>query len=815
MVGKTVSDTITARPVISYALAGTDTQYDIIASGTPATGDCVESGSGASDGKQYTCRYTVASGNSGSFGVKVGTSTADPAGNTLASAYTHGTTLTADTTLPTITAAIYNGSTITLTMSENVAVSGTKTGSDFTITGGGAPTVSSYTISGSTVTLTLSTAITGGGSVTLAYAKNATAANRIKDTAGNELGAVSSQSVTSKSISVSIVSTDDYINATEDNSAVLIAGTSSGLANNTTITITLDDADADTNADHTFTATTNSTGAWTTANTDLTAARIQALDEGEMTITASADGAGSGTRTVIYDATAPTATAQSVSGGYVDAAEDDSNVSVYTTGNEMLSAVTYSITDGTDTKTPTGKRSGIYSEKLDNAMSAITLANSDLFGSRVARDGVWLAVSAYQDDTGGTNYGTVYLIKDGDNDGDWKDATSNDVVEINNSTAGITLGSGDFFGFGLDLDNGTVAIGVTGDDTGGTNYGAVYLVSDGGDDWASIEATDVVTINNDTAGITLAANDYFGTSVALDGDLLAVGASYADGDGTNKGEVYLIEDGGDSWDSIAAADITKLTHSSALGITLANNDHFGYGVALDNGILAVGADGDTSNAGAVYILNDKNNDGDWADTGENIKLSNSTPGITLAAGDKFGTAVALDSDLLAVGAIGTSSGKGAVYLVDAGGDNWGSIVAGDSILLDDSKDGITLTANDHFGIGVTLDAGALAVGAYKDDTAGTDRGAVYVFDAAFEGILATGDLKREPPQPTNSQKAPSPSRQPRPTSLAMRVPPQPAPSPTIRPYRRLVPRLTAAAPSPWICQSKSRSPARRQAVTSR
>ena len=815
VVGKTVSDTSTARPVISYSLAGTDTQYDIIASGTPATGDCVESGSGASDGKQYTCRYTVASGNSGSFGVKVGTSTADPAGNTLASTYTHGTTLTADTTLPTITAAIYNGSTITLTMSEQVAVSGTKTGGDFTITGGGAPTVSSYAISGSTVTLTLSAAITGGGSVTLAYAKNATAANRITDTAGNELGAVSSQSVTSKSISVSIVSTDDYINATEDNSAVLIAGTSSGLANNTTITITLDDADADTNADHTFTATTNSTGAWTTAATDLTAARVQALDEGEMTITASADGAGSGTRTVIYDATAPTATAQSVSGGYVDAAEDDSNVSVYTTGNEMLSAVTYSITDGTDTKTPTAKRSGIYSEKLDNAMSAITLANSDLFGSRVARDGVWLAVSAYQDDTGGTNYGTVYLIKDGDNDGDWKDATSNDVVEINNSTAGITLGSGDFFGFGLDLDNGTVAIGVTGDDTGGTNYGAVYLVSDGGDDWASIEATDVVTINNDTAGITLAANDYFGTAVALDGDLLAVGASYADADGTNKGEVYLIKDGGDNWDSIAATDITKVTHSSTLGITLANNDHFGYGVALDNGILAVGADGDTSNAGAVYILNDKNNDGDWADTGENIKLSNSTPGITLTAGDKFGTAVALDSDLLAVGAIGTSSGKGAVYLVDAGGDNWGSIAAGDSILLDDSKDGITLTANDHFGIGVTLDAGALAVGAYKDDTGGTDRGAVYVFDAAFEGILATGDFEKGTPA-ANKLAEGTITVSATPTDLAGNT--GTAATSTFT-YDQTVPtisprRLTAAAPSPWICQSKSRSPARKQAATS-
>ena len=255
----------------------------------------MESGSGNTANKQYTCRYTVASGNTGTFSTKVGTDTADLAGNTVASAYTHSATLTMDTTLPTISTAAYNGSTITLTMSENVKVSGTKTGGDFTVTGGGAPTVSSYTISGGTVTLTLSAAIPFGSTVTLAYAKNSTAANRITDSAGNELAAISSQSVSGKSVAVSTVSTDDYINATEDNSAVLIAGTSTDLTTGTTITITIDDADADTNADHSFTATTNASGNWTTAATDLTAARVQALDEGAMTITASAPDAESGT----------------------------------------------------------------------------------------------------------------------------------------------------------------------------------------------------------------------------------------------------------------------------------------------------------------------------------------------------------------------------------------------------------------------------------------------------------------------------------------------------------------------------------------
>ena len=303
-VGNTVADDSTARPVISYALAGTDTQ-DIIASGSPASGDCVESGSGATDNKQYTCRYTIASGNTGSFSTKVGTNTADLAGNTLASTYTHGDTLTMDTTLPTISTAAYNASTITLTMSEDVTVLGTKTGGDFTVTGGGAPTVSSYTISNRTITLTLSSSIAFGSTVTLAYAKNSTAANRITDTAGNELAAVSSQSVSGKSVSISAVSTDDYINAAEDNSAILIAGSSTDLTTGTTITITIDDSDADTNADITFTDTTDSSGNWTTDSNDLTATRLAALDEGDLTITASASGAEDGIRTVVYDRTTP------------------------------------------------------------------------------------------------------------------------------------------------------------------------------------------------------------------------------------------------------------------------------------------------------------------------------------------------------------------------------------------------------------------------------------------------------------------------------------------------------------------------------
>ena len=74
---------------------------------------------------------------------------------------------------------------------------------------------------------------------------------------------------------------------------------------------------------------------------------------------------------------------------------------------------------------------------------------------------------------GANNGGAVFLIKDGDGDGDFADATSNDVIEINNSTAGITLASLDEFGIAVALEGGILAVGARNDSTGGSERGAV------------------------------------------------------------------------------------------------------------------------------------------------------------------------------------------------------------------------------------------------------------------------------------------------------------------------------------------------------
>ena len=228
-------------------------------------------------------------------------------------------TITVDAAVPTLSSAVYSDSTVIVTMSESVY--GAAVAGDFKVTDDGtAVTVSTTDLpsavgsASATVTLTLASPVVSGSVVKVYYTQNADSTKRVKDVAGNVLASLVSGSAltaTEKFVAISAVSTDDYINDTEDESAVLITGTSTGLAANTTVTILLDDADADTNADHSFTATTNSSGAWTTAATDLTSARIKALDQGAMTIAATADGAVRGTRTVTYDSVVPTATAPS------------------------------------------------------------------------------------------------------------------------------------------------------------------------------------------------------------------------------------------------------------------------------------------------------------------------------------------------------------------------------------------------------------------------------------------------------------------------------------------------------------------------
>ena len=384
-----------------------------------------------------------------------------------------------------------------------------------------------------------------------------------------------------------------------------------------------------------------------------------------------------------------------------------------------------------------GIPSALQMIKIAYGTPGITLANGDYFGYGVSLDGDRLAVGASQGATGGTG-GAVYLF-DGLNSTNFAAAAMK--RKLAHGTAGITLANGDYFGVGVSLDGDRLAVGASGDDTGGTARGAVYLF-DGLNSANFASAAMKRKLDSTTAGITLANNDYFGWSVSLDGNHLAVGAYGDDTGGTARGAGYLFD--GLNSANFASAAMKRKLDSTTVGITLADGDWFGSSVSLDGDRLAVGAAGD-STGGAVYLF-DGLNSTNFASAQMQRKLAHGTAGITMAdGGTSFGTSVSLDGNRLAVGDPGDSTGgteRGAVYLFDGlNSTNFASAQMQRKLVHGTA--GLTLADGDAFGTGVSLDGDSLAVGAAIDSTGGMYRGAVYLFDGLNSANFASATMQRK------------------------------------------------------------------------
>ena len=406
--------------------------------------------------------------------------------------------------------------------------------------------------------------------------------------------------------------------------------------------------------------------------------------------------------------------------------------------------------------------------KLSDSHASVSLDNGDNFGTSVALngDGTKLAVGAKGDDTGATNAGAVYLFTVAGSGATWG-STVSQTKKIAHGSAGLSLDSGDNFGFNVSLsDDGTkLAVGAVFDDDGGFDRGAVYLYIVGGATWGST-VTQAVKLSHgaklsSNVTISLDDRDYFGTGVSLsnDGMKLAVGADFDDDGGSDRGAVYLYTVGGSgaTWGKtvtqavkLSGASILASTYVLPSTISLHDNDEFGSSVSLsDDGTrLAVGARGDDHDKGAVYLFTVGGSGATWGSAitqtkklSHGAKLSSGT--ISLDNWDIFGTSVSLSGDgtKLAVGASRDDDGanyhgadRGAVYLYTIGGVAWGSKVT-QKVKLSHGHAGISLEDEDEFGTGVSLsrDGTKLAVGTPYDGDGGWNRGAVYLYTVGGSG----------------------------------------------------------------------------------
>ena len=178
--------------------------------------------------------------------------------------------------------------------------------------------------------------------------------------------------------------------------------------------------------------------------------------------------------------------------------------------------------------------------------------------------------------------GAVYVLRQ--HDGSFEE-------KIDGAT--IAIGSGARFGSALSSSQSRLAVGAPGWSSG---EGAVYVLERGGSGWlaqAEIYNRGGTAVRNN---LDLAAGDSFGTSVSIQGSLLAAGAPGDDGGSpplSNSGAVHVFERKGSGWDWSY-----KISASTGPGTqfnvpTLAAAAAFGQSVALRDNLLTVGTPGQT------------------------------------------------------------------------------------------------------------------------------------------------------------------------------------------------------------------------------
>jgi hypothetical protein len=225
------------------------------------------------------------------------------------------------------------------------------------------------------------------------------------------------------------------------------------------------------------------------------------------------------------------------------------------------------------------------------------------------------------------------------------------------------------------------------------------------------------------------AHDYFGSSVALAGNLLAVGAPGVDEAGDDSGAVYVFQHDGQGW-----VEKTKLVPEG-----LGTGDQLGTAVALDDETLAAGAAYAATEeagyaAGAVYI---------FVHQGDGWRQQARLTARDGAAFDLFGAALALDGDTLVVGARAADGpagarNNGAAYVYQRQGEIW---VETARLSAADGQ------ANDYFGHALALHGDWVAVGAFghDDPQVGPNAGAVYLFRRRNGAWFAQSELGSSQP----------------------------------------------------------------------
>ncbi len=317
------------------------------------------------------------------------------------------------------------------------------------------------------------------------------------------------------------------------------------------------------------------------------------------------------------------------------------------------------------------------------------------------------------------------------------------------------INSGDKFGSSLAISGNTLVVGVPKHNSVGEKSGAIYIFEKKGEEWQQ----KAKLIGDDTE-----TKDQFGRDVAIDGNRVIVGAPLSNIPFPDAGSAYIFEQKGQTWTQVAklsssdisgfdwfgstvalkgnlavvgairedgrlvssdagAAYIFRYTEgvwieeSKILGHNTKASDNFGS-VIVTNGTDVVVGVPSSGNSGGVYFF--EKLEAGWTQTGNFLHFHLKPKDLLNVSG--FGSSLSMYDNYIAIGATGFSSGDITVGSADIYMKRMETWIFRQRLTANDGKNG------DNFGAAVALSGKTVLVGAPDHNSAGGDgSGAAYVF----------------------------------------------------------------------------------------
>ncbi len=241
------------------------------------------------------------------------------------------------------------------------------------------------------------------------------------------------------------------------------------------------------------------------------------------------------------------------------AAGDLFGVSVAISGNTALVGALVGANGGLNSDSGSAYLFDVTTGNQIAKLTASDVTLNDRFGRSVAISGNTALVGAPHPFEEGISFGSAYLFDI---------TTGNQIAKLTASDAALD----DQFGWSVAISGNMALVGAFRNDDEGSNSGSAYLFD--------------VTTGNQIAKLTASdalAGDFFGASVAINGNTALVGAP-----GSSSGSAYL-------FDVATGNQITKITASDA-----STSDFFGISVAISGNAALVGAFGGFFGSAYLY-----------------------------------------------------------------------------------------------------------------------------------------------------------------------------------------------------------------------